>query len=119
MLASQMNIVTLRETPNDAEIASHQLLLRAGFMHKSSSGLYLYGPLLFRVIKKISDIVAQEISQAGGLEITMPIMQEQALWEKSGRWAGFQKTQTMLTVTDRGGQSFGLAPTAKEVVTDY
>lgn len=119
MRASRMNLATLREDPADAEIASHRLLMRGGFLHKSGAGLYLYGPLLQRVIDKIGRIVADEISRAGGLQITMPIMQEQALWEKSGRWATYQASRTMLTVRDRAGQVFGLAPTAEEVVTDY
>ena len=119
MLASRMNLATLREDPADAEIASHRLLMRGGFLHKSGAGLYLYGPLLQRVIEKIGRIVAEEISRAGGLQITMPIMQEQALWEKSGRWVTYQASRTMLTVRDRSGQVFGLAPTAEEVVTDY
>ena len=119
MLASRMNLATLREDPADAEIASHRLLMRGGFLHKSGAGLYLYGPLLQRVIDKIGRIVAEEISRAGGLHITMPIMQEQGLWEKSGRWATYQASRTMLTVRDRAGQIFGLAPTAEEVVTDY
>jgi len=114
-----MNLVTLREDPSEAEIASHRLLLRGGFLHKSGAGLYLYAPLLKRVIDKASRIVADEISRTGGLEVTMPIMQEQALWEKSGRWTTYQASRTMLTVRDRGGQVFGLAPTAEEVVTDY
>ncbi len=119
MLASRMNLATLREDPADAEIASHRLLMRGGFLHKSGAGLYLYGPLLQRVIDKIGRIVCDEISRAGGLQITMPIMQEQALWEKSGRWSTYQASRTMLTVRDRSGQVFGLAPTAEEVVTDY
>ena len=119
MRASRMNLVTLREDPSEAEIASHRLLLRGGFLHKSGAGLYLYAPLLKRVIDKTARIVADEISRTGGLEVTMPIMQEQALWEKSGRWATYQASRTMLTVRDRGGQVFGLAPTAEEVVTDY
>jgi len=119
MRASALNIVTMREDPADAEIASHRLLLRAGFLHKSGAGLYLYGPLLKRVLDKASRIVAEEISAAGGLEITMPIMQERALWERSGRWATYQASRTMLTVKDRNDQEFGLAPTAEEVVTDY
>jgi prolyl-tRNA synthetase len=114
-----MNLATLREDPAEAEIASHRLLTRAGYIHKSGAGLYLYQPLLKRVIDKISRIVAEEISRAGGLEITMPILQEQELWEKSGRWAQYQASRTMLTVKDRNGQLFGLAPTAEEVVTDY
>jgi prolyl-tRNA synthetase len=119
MRASRMHLVTLREDPADAEIASHRLLMRGGYLHKSGAGLYLYGPLLQRVLGKIRAIVAEEITRAGGLEITMPIMQEQALWEKSGRWANYQASRTMLTVKDRAGQVFGLAPTAEEVVTDY
>jgi len=119
MRASRMNLATLREDPAEAEIASHRLLTRAGYIHKSGAGLYLYQPLLKRVIDKIARIVAEEISRAGGLEITMPIMQEQELWEKSGRWAQYQASRTMLTVKDRNGQLFGLAPTAEEVVTDY
>ena len=119
MRASRMHLNTLREDPADAEIASHRLLMRGGYLHKSGAGLYLYGPLLKRVIDKIGRIVADEISKAGGLEVTMPIMQEQSLWEKSGRWATYQASRTMLTVKDRSGQVFGLAPTAEEVVTDY
>ena len=119
MRASRMNLVTLREDPSDAEIASHRLLMRAGFLHKSGAGLYLYAPLLQRVLDKATRIVAEEISRTGGLEVTMPIMQERALWEKSGRWATYQASRTMLTVKDRGDQEFGLAPTAEEVVTDY
>jgi prolyl-tRNA synthetase len=114
-----MNLVTLREDPSDAETASHRLLARAGFLYKSGAGLYLYAPLLKRVVDKTSRVVAEEIARTGGLEVTMPILQEQALWEKSGRWAAYQASRTMLTVTDRGGQVFGLAPTAEEVVTDY
>jgi len=119
MRASQLNIATLREDPADAEIASHRLLMRAGFLHKSGSGLYLYGHFLKRVLDKISRIVSEEISTAGGVEITMPILQERGLWERSGRWSAYQATRTMLTVRDRSDQEFGLAPTAEEVVTDY
>jgi prolyl-tRNA synthetase len=119
MRASRMNIVTLREDPSEAEIASHRLLLRGGFLHKSGAGLYLYAPLLKRVLDKVSRIIAEEIAATGALEVTMPILQEQALWESSGRWAAYQASRTMLSVTDRGGTVYGLAPTAEEVVTDY
>ena len=77
MRASRMNLVTLREDPSDAEIASHRLLMRGGFLHKSGAGLYLYAPLLKRVLDKASRIVAEEISRPNGpaaLEVTMPIM---------------------------------------------
>lgn len=119
MRASALNIVTLREDPADAEIASHRLLMRGGFLHKSGAGIYLYAPLLKRVLTKICGIVAEEITRAGGLEITMPILQEKTLWEKSGRWAAYLASRTMLRVKDRNDQEFGLAPTAEEVVTDY
>ena len=108
MRAKQLNPVTLREVPADAEISSHQLLLRAGFIYKSGSGLYLYGHLLKRVLDKISRIVVEEITEAGGVEITMPILQEQSLWEASGRWQPYLASRTMLTTTDRGGQTYGL-----------
>jgi prolyl-tRNA synthetase len=119
MRASRMNLATLREDPADAEIASHRLLVRAGFIAKSGSGLYLYGPLMHRSLDKARRVIAEEISRTGALEITMPILQEQALWERSGRWATYQASRTMLTVKDRGDMVFGLAPTAEEVVTDY
>ncbi len=119
MRASRLNLVTLREDPADAEIASHRLLMRAGFIAKSGAGLYLYAPLMKRVLDKASRIVAEEISAAGGLEVVMPIMQEKSLWEKSGRWATYVASRTMLIVKDRAEQLFGLAPTAEEVVTDY
>lgn len=119
MRASRMNLTTLREDPAEAEIASHRLLMRAGYLYKSGAGLYLYAPLMQRVLDKTRRVIAEEISRAGGLEITMPIMQEKSLWEKSGRWATYQASRTMLTVRDRADQEFGLAPTAEEVVTDY
>ncbi len=119
MLASRMNLCTLREDPSEAEIASHRLLTRSGFIAKSGAGLYLYAPLMQRTLDKAKRIIAEEISRAGGLEITMPILQEQGLWERSGRWATYQASRTMLTVRDRADQVFGLAPTAEEVVTDY
>ncbi|GDY12755.1 proline--tRNA ligase [Planctomycetota bacterium] len=123
MRASRLTIATLREDPAEAEVASHRLLLRAGFLHKSGAGLYLYGPMMHRVLDRIQRIVAEEISRPNGAiaaqQITMPILQEQALWEKSGRWATYQASRTMLSVKDRKDQIFGLAPTAEEVVTDY
>lgn len=119
MRASALALATLREDPADAEIASHRLLMRAGYIAKSGAGLYLYGPLMQRVLDKVRRIVAEEIGATGALEITMPILQEQGLWERSGRWATYQASRTMLTVKDRNDQVFGLAPTAEEVVTAY
>jgi prolyl-tRNA synthetase len=119
MRASRMNLVTLREDPADAEIASHRLLLRAGFLHKSGAGLYLYAPLLKRTLDKVTAIITEEISATGALEVIMPILQEKALWEASGRWKQYVESRTMLMVKDRSDAVFGLAPTAEEVVTDY
>ncbi len=119
MRASRMNIVTLREDPADAEIASHRLLLRSGFLYKSGAGLYLYGPLLERTLAKVTAIIAEEITATGALQVTMPILQEKALWERSGRWRAYVESRTMLRVKDRSEAEFGLAPTAEEVVTDY
>ena len=119
MRARQLNLSTLRETPADAEVVSHQLLLRAGFMSKSGAGIYVYSHLLQRVIDKIKAIIVEEITEAGGVEVTLPILQEQSLWQRSGRWEEFQQSRTMLTSTDRNGTEFGLSPTAEEVVTDY
>lgn len=119
MYATQLCISTLREAPADAEVLSHQLLLRAGYIYKLSSGVYVYGPLLKRVLDKVSQLIAHEISQTGALEVVLPILQEQGLWQKSGRWAHYLATGTLLTTQDRNGHCFGLAPTAEEVVTDY
>ncbi len=87
--------------------------------HKISAGLYVYGPLLWRTLGKIKSIVREELASIGGQEVQLPIMQDQALWEKSGRWELYQASRTMLTTTDRRSTTFGLAPTAEEVVTDY
>jgi prolyl-tRNA synthetase len=117
--ATQLHIVTYRNDPADAEITSHRLMARAGYIHKISAGLYVYGPLLWRTLGKIKGIVREELAGIGGQEVQLPIMQDQALWEKSGRWALYQASRTMLTTTDRRNTTFGLAPTAEEVVTDY
>lgn len=119
MRATRAHIVTYRNDPADAEIISHRLMTRAGFIYKVSSGLYSFTPLMFRVIRKVATIVRQELEAAGALEVQLPIMQTQDLWESSGRWVKYQASGTMLTVTDRKGSKYGLAPTAEEVVTAY
>ena len=119
MRATQLHIVTYRNDPADAEITSHRLMARAGYIHKISAGLYVYGPLLWRTLGKIKGIVREELNRVGGQEVQLPIMQDQALWERSGRWEVYQASRTMLTTTDRRDTTFGLAPTAEEVVTDY
>lgn len=119
MRASTLIISTLRDDPSDAEIASHRLLMRSGMLVKCGAGVYVYGHFLHRVLERIKRIVSEELAVAGGVEITMPILQERSLWERSGRWATYQASKTMLTATDRNGQQFGLSPTAEEVVTDF
>ena len=89
MKVSKMYAPTLREVPSEAEIPSHQLLLRAGFMRKSTNGMYTYLPLAWRVIKKIENIIREEMDHAGCQEIMMPIMQPAEIWKESGRWDAY------------------------------
>ena len=119
MRATRLHLVTYRNDPADAEITSHRLLARAGYIHKVSAGLYVYGPLLWRALRRIKQIVREELDEIGAQEVQLPILQDKALWEKSGRWELYQASRTMLTTTDRRDTTYGLAPTAEEVVTDY
>ncbi|MFT5455632.1 MAG: prolyl-tRNA synthetase [Myxococcota bacterium] len=119
MRATQLHLVTYRNDPADAEVLSHKLMARAGYIHKLSAGLYVYGPLLWRTLKKVQNIVREELDAIGAHEVQLPILQDQGLWEKSGRWDLYQASRTMLSTTDRRGTCYGLAPTAEEVVTDY
>ena len=109
-------IQTLREDPGDAEIDSHKLLVRAGLMKKLAGGLYTYLPLGMRALKKVQQIVREEMDRAGALEIVMPIVQPAELWKTSGRWESMGPG--MFRVKDRGGHEAALSPTAEEVVTD-
>ena len=115
MKASQLFYPTLREVPSEAEIASHQLLLRAGFIRKTTAGVYSYLPLARRVIRKIENIVREEMDQAGGQEVLLPIMQPKELWEKSGRWSVYG--DEMFRLTDRHNRGFALGPTHEEIIT--
>jgi prolyl-tRNA synthetase len=119
MRASTLHIVTYRDDPADAEIASHRLLARAGYIHKVGSGLYVYGPLLWRVLSKVQRILREELDAVGAVEIQAPILQERALWERSGRWEVYQASGTLFTTTGRRGGEYALAPTAEEVFTEY
>ncbi|NLG32314.1 MAG: proline--tRNA ligase, partial [Syntrophomonadaceae bacterium] len=106
---------TLRETPSEAEIISHQLLLRAGFIRKTTGGIYTYLPLAYRVLKKIMKIIREEMTNVGGQEVIMPIIQPQELWEKSGRWSVYG--DEMFRLTDRHHRGFALGPTHEEIIT--
>lgn len=119
MRASQMHIVTYREDPTDAEVVSHRLMSRAGYIFKISSGLYAYSPMLWRSLRKIEQIIREELEAASCLEMQLPILQDSALWRESGRWDVYKASGTMFEARDRKGTTYGLAPTAEEVVTAY
>ncbi len=116
MRTSHYLLSTLKETPTDAEIVSHQLMLRAGMIRKLASGLYDWMPTGVRVLRKIEKIVREEMDNAGSLEISMPVVQPADLWQESGRWE--QYGPELLRFTDRGERPFVLGPTHEEVVTD-
>jgi len=115
MKYSQMLIPTVKEVPTDAEIPSHQLMLRAGLMRKLASGTYTYLPIGFRCLRKVMEIVRDEMNKAGAQEILMPSVQPIELWQKTGRDVDYG--ETMAKFTDRHGRENVLAPTAEEVVT--
>lgn len=107
---------TLKETPSDAELISHQLMLRAGLIRKSASGLYTWLPTGFRVLKKVENIVREEMNKSGAIEILMPIVQPANIWQESGRWDEYGAE--LLRFVDRGDRDFVLGPTHEEVITD-
>ena len=116
MRYSQYFIPTVKETPADAEVVSHQLMLRAGMVRKVAAGIYSYLPLGLRSIRKVENIVREEMNRAGAIEILMPMVTPAELWEESGRWA--QYGSELLRLKDRKDNHFCLGPTHEEVVTD-
>lgn len=116
MRASRFLFATLRETPNDAEVISHQLMLRAGMIRKLASGLYTWLPMGVRVLNKVAAIVHEEMNNAGSLEVLMPVTQPASLWEESGRYV--QYGPELLRFKDRHTNDFVLGPTHEEVITD-
>ena len=116
MRASRFLFATLRETPNDAEVISHQLMLRAGMIRKLASGLYTWLPMGVRVLNKVEAIVREEMNRAGSLEVFMPVTQPASLWEESGRYV--QYGSELLRFKDRHNNDFVLGPTHEEVITD-
>ena len=116
MRASRFLFATLRETPNDAEVISHQLMLRAGMIRKLASGLYTWLPMGVRVLNKVEAIVREEMNRAGSLETLMPVTQPASLWEESGRYV--QYGPELLRFKDRHSNDFVLGPTHEEVITD-
>ena len=116
MKASQFFISTLREAPADAEVVSHKLMLRAGFIKRLSAGIYSYMPMGLRVIRKVEGIVREEMNRAGAIELLMPLVQPAELWQETGR---FDKMGAeLMRVKDRHDRDFIIQPTSEEVITD-
>ncbi|HBJ29219.1 proline--tRNA ligase, partial [Cobetia sp.] len=116
MRASQLLISTLKETPSDAEVVSHQLMLRAGFIRRLTSGLYTWMPLGLRTLRKVERIVREEMDRSGAQELLMPAVQPAELWQESGRWE--QYGPELLRVVDRHQRDYCVGPTHEEVITD-
>jgi prolyl-tRNA synthetase len=116
MRTSRFPLHTLKETPSDAEIASHRLMLRAGMIRKLAAGLYTWLPLGLRVLRKVENIVREEMDRAGGLEIQMPAVQPAELWRESGRWEEYGPE--LLRFRDRHNREFCFGPTHEEIITD-
>jgi prolyl-tRNA synthetase len=117
MRLSQFHLHTVKETPAEAELASHRLMLRSGMLRKLASGLYTWSPLGLRVLRKVEAVVREEMDRAGALEMLMPTIQPKELWEETGRWEKFGGQ--LLKIRDRKDAEYCYAPTAEEVVTDF
>jgi len=116
MRTSQFPLQTVKETPSEAEVASHQLMLRAGMIRKLASGLYTWLPLGLRVLRKVEEIVRDEMNRAGALELLMPAIQPAELWQESGRWEKYGPE--LLRLKDRHQREFCFGPTHEEIITD-
>jgi prolyl-tRNA synthetase len=113
---SQFPITTLKEAPNDAEVVSHQLMLRAGMIRRVAAGIYTWMPLGLRVLRKVEHIVRDEMNNAGGVEVLMPAVQPAELWQESERWDEYGPE--LLRITDRHQREFCFGPTHEEIITD-
>lgn len=116
MRTSQYLIATLKETPADASVISHQLMLRAGMIRKIASGLYTWLPMGLRVLRKVEQVVREEMNASGALEVLMPAVQPAELWQESGRWE--QYGPELLRLKDRHDREFCVGPTHEEVITE-
>ena len=116
MKASQFFVSTLKEAPADAEVVSHQLMMRAGMIKRLSAGIYSYMPMGLRVIRKVEAIIREEMNRAGAVELLMPIVQPAELWQESGRWQAYGPE--LMRVKDRHERDYVIQPTSEEVITD-
>ncbi len=115
MRASQFLLSTLKETPADAEVISHQLMLRAGLIRRIAAGIYTWMPLGLRVLRRVENVVREEMNRAGGIELSMPVVQPAELWQESGRWE--QYGPELARLQDRHQRDFCLGPTHEEIIT--
>ena len=115
MKMSKLFVSTLRENPADAEVVSHQLLIRAGYIRRVANGIYTYMPLMWKVLKKIEDIVRQEMDGHDAQELLLPILQPEELWQESGRWEAYGKE--LMRLNDRHERTMALGPTHEEIIT--
>ncbi|NLJ51412.1 MAG: proline--tRNA ligase [Alcaligenaceae bacterium] len=116
MLASKFHINTLKEAPAEAEVISHKLMIRAGMIRRLAGGIYTYMPMALKSLRKVEQIVREEMNAAGALELLMPVVQPAELWQESGRWEAYGAE--LLRIKDRHNRDFVLQPTSEEVVTD-
>ena len=116
MKASQSFLATLKEAPSDAEVVSHKLMVRAGLIRKISAGIYNYLPLGLKVIRKVENIIREEMNRAGAIELLMPMIQPAELWQETGRWE--KMGPELLRIKDRHDRDFLIQPTSEEVITD-
>jgi prolyl-tRNA synthetase len=116
MKATQTFLATLKEAPSDAEVVSHQLMVRAGLIRKLSAGIYNYLPLGLKVIRKVENIIREEMNRAGAIELLMPMIQPAELWQETGRWE--KMGPELLRIKDRHDRDFLIQPTSEEVITD-
>ncbi len=116
MRYSDAFINTIKEAPSDAEVVSHKLMIRAGMIRKVASGIYNFLPLGLKALKKVENIIREEMNRAGALEVFMPVVIPAELWQESNRWDAYGKE--LLRIKDRHGREFCLGPTHEEVITD-
>jgi prolyl-tRNA synthetase len=116
MKATQFFISTLKEAPSDAEVVSHKLMMRAGFIKRLGAGIYSYMPMGLRVIRKVEAIIREEMNRAGAVELLMPVVQPAELWQESGRFQAYGPE--LMRIKDRHERDFIIQPTSEEVITD-
>ena len=116
MKLSKKHLKTLKEAPNEAQLVSHQLMIRANLIKKEAAGIYTYMPMGYRTVRKISQIVREEMDKIGTLELYMPHANPAELWKESGRWYAYGPE--LWRIKDRNGRDFCLAPTCEEMITD-